>query len=178
MRHKQVEIALAAARDAKVPIKIVGGGADEARLAAEYGEHAEFLGRVSDDELARLYAEARALVIPGIEEFGITAVEAQATGRPVIAADGGGARETVIDGETGLFFPQGDVAALSAAMRSPLLDEMEPSRAVANAQRFSAEVFRAEFSRQVDAALAVAGAAPNARSTPPSRSLLADPTSR
>ena len=75
-----------------------------ARLRALSGSSAEFLGRVDDEQLAALYASCRALIVPNVEEFGITAVEAQASGRPVIAADGGGARETVIEGETGYFF--------------------------------------------------------------------------
>lgn len=153
VRHKQIEVALEAAKRASVPIKIVGGGADEARLRAAYGGHAEFLGRIDDDALAALYAQARALVVPNLEEFGIAAVEAQASGRPVIAADGGGARETVVDGETGRFFPLGDVAALVDAMRDPLLDSIDSARAVANAQRFSVETFHRGLSSQIAIAM-------------------------
>lgn len=156
VRHKQVEVALDAAREARVPIKVVGGGADEKRLRAEHGDHAEFLGRLDDKALANLYARARALVMPNIEEFGITAVEAQASGRPVIAADGGGAREIVIEEETGMFVPHGDVGALAKAMRSPLLDRLEPARAVANAQRFSVKAFQDGILEQVAAAQAAA----------------------
>jgi glycosyltransferase involved in cell wall biosynthesis len=152
VRHKQIEVALEAARRARVPIKVVGGGADEARLRAAFNGQAEFMGRLGDDELAALYARARALVMPNLEEFGITAVEAQASGRPVIAADGGGARETVIGGETGRFFPLGDITALADAMHDPLLDSIDPGRPVANAQRFSVKAFQRGFLAQVEAA--------------------------
>jgi glycosyltransferase involved in cell wall biosynthesis len=149
VRHKQVEVALAAAREAKVPIRVVGGGADEVRLRAEYAGSAEFLGRVDDDRLAALYASCRALVVPNIEEFGITAVEAQASGRPVIAADGGGARETVVEGKTGFFFQLDDVGALARLLRSRALDELLPADAVRNSERFSVQSFQHGISRQV-----------------------------
>ena len=152
VRHKQAEIALEAARAANVPIKVVGGGADEARLKDRYADGAEFLGRLGDRELADFYPRARALVVPNVEEFGIAAVEAQASGRPVIAADAGGARETVLHGETGVLVPHGDVGALAEAMRSPVLDELEPARAVANAHRFSVSSFQEGLCEQVSIA--------------------------
>ena len=154
VRHKQTDVALEAARRAGVPIKVVGTGAHEAELRARHGDHAEFLGRVGDRELAAVYAGARALVMPNVEEFGITAVEAQASGRPVIAADGGGARETVIEGETGVFVPHGDPGALAAAMKSSVLDGLDPDRAVASARRFSVEAFQQGISAQLAAARA------------------------
>ena len=156
VRHKAVEVALRAAREAGTPIRIVGGGADEARLRAEYAGSAEFLGRVDDDTLAELFASCRALVMPNIEEFGITAVEAQASGRPVVAADGGGARETVVEGQTGVFFPAGDASALAKILRSDVLDELDPADAVRSSQRFSVESFQAGIRRHV----ALARAAP------------------
>ena len=85
---------------ARTPIRVVGSGPDLRALRAAYPE-AEFLGRPGDGELVELYAAARAVVVPSMEEFGITAVEAQAAGRPVIAAAAGGALETVLDGRTG-----------------------------------------------------------------------------
>ncbi len=149
VRHKRIDVALEAARVAGVPITVVGSGADESRLRAEYGASATFLGRIDDESLARLYSRARALVMPNVEEFGITAVEAQASGRPVIAADGGGARETVLESQTGLFVPQGDVAALAAAMRSPDIDELLPQDACNNARRFSTQAFQRGIMRAI-----------------------------
>ena len=150
--HKQVDLALRAARRARVPIKVVGGGVDAPRLRAEHDDHAEFLGRVDDEHLARLFAGARALVVPNIEEFGITAVEAQASGRPVIAADGGGARETVVDGGTGLFFEPENEDALTARLLSRSIDSLRPEDAIASARRFSVSAFRDGFAAQVERA--------------------------
>ncbi len=109
VRHKQVEMALEAARLAGKRVKVVGSGPDLPRLRALYPETAEFLGHVGDDELTDVYRRACALIVPNVEEFGIAMVEAQAAGRPVIAADGGGAREIILPGRTGELFPVGDV---------------------------------------------------------------------
>ncbi|MGH3826965.1 MAG: glycosyltransferase, partial [Pseudonocardiaceae bacterium] len=153
VRHKQWELALRAASRAGVPVKVVGGGSDAARLRALYGDHAEFLGRVSDTELAALYARARALVVPNAEEFGVAAVEAQAAGRPVIAARAGGALETVTEGVTGAFFEPGDADSLTAILSDPALDRLRPQDAVANAGRFSAQAFQEAMLDQIHQAL-------------------------
>ena len=115
VRHKRLHIALEAARRARVPIRVVGCGPDHAALQDAYPE-AEFLGRVGDEELVELYASARAVIVPSMEEFGITAVEAQAAGRPVIAAAAGGALETVLDGRTGLLVTLDDVDSFTRAI--------------------------------------------------------------
>jgi glycosyltransferase involved in cell wall biosynthesis len=154
VRHKQWELALQAARRAGVPVKVVGGGSDEPRLRALHGDHAEFLGRVSDPELAALYARSRALVVPNTEEFGITAVEAQAAGRPVVAARAGGALETVIEGVTGAFFEPGNADSLTAILSDPALDRLSPEDAVSNARRFSVEAFHQAMLDQIEDALA------------------------
>ena len=90
---------------------MVGTGPDLERLKHEYAGSAEFLGRIGDEELTRLYARARAMVVPNVEEFGIAAVESQAAGRPVLAADAGGARETVLEGVTGHLLAVDDVGS-------------------------------------------------------------------
>ncbi len=156
VRHKNVELALEAAEIADVPIKIVGGGTDEQRLRQRYGRRAgvEFLGRVPDEALAELYSGCRALVMPNIEEFGITAVEAQAAGRPVIAVDAGGARETVVAESSGLFFAPDDVNGLAAALRHPFLDDVVPADCESSAARFSVASFRDAFRAEVENAIA------------------------
>jgi glycosyltransferase involved in cell wall biosynthesis len=156
VRHKRVHIALEAARRAGRRIKVVGTGPDLSSLHREYGADAEFLGRVNDEELEHLYPRARAFVMANVEEFGIAAVEAQAAGRPVLAADAGGARETVVEGETGHRFPVDDIDALAAAMVDPGLDRFDPGHIVANAQRFSVAAFTTRLRREVDRAVAAA----------------------
>ncbi len=150
--HKRVHVALEAARRARAPIRVVGAGPERAALAAAYPE-AELLGRVDDRELAALYAHARAVIVPSREEFGITAVEAQAAGRPVIAADSGGARETVIDGRTGLLVPFDDVAAFAGAIARIEQLALDPADAVASAARFSVAAFRAHLTAHVERVL-------------------------
>jgi glycosyltransferase involved in cell wall biosynthesis len=155
--HKRVENALEAARRAKVPIAVVGGGRLLDQLSREYGKSAIFHGRVSDAELVDLYRRARALVVPNVEEFGIAAVEGQASGRPVLAADAGGARETVIEGETGVRVPPDDVDALAEAMREVDWEGFDPKRIREHSLRFSIDEFKRRFTSQVTSLVAGAG---------------------
>jgi len=141
VRHKRLHVALEAARRARVPIRIVGSGPDHAALSEAYPE-AEFLGRATDEELVELYATARGVVVPAREEFGITAVEAQAAGRPVIAAATGGALETVVDGQTGCLVTLDDVDSFAQAMRGFDALDFDPARAQKNAERFSVASFQ------------------------------------
>ncbi len=149
--HKRVEVALEAARLAGRPIKVVGEGPDLARLRERYDEPGvEFLGNVSDDRLAQLYARCLALVVPNIEEFGIAAVEAQAAGRPVIAVARGGVRETVVDGETGALVDGEDAGALAEPLRDLDFGGFDPAAIRANAERFSTTSFRRRFQALVE----------------------------
>lgn len=157
--HKRVEIALQAARQAGQPIKVVGTGPELEALRARFGDSAEFLGRVPDGELARLYAGARMFVMTNVEEFGIAAVEAQAAGRPVVAAAAGGALETVIPGETGVLVPEDDVDAFAEAFRYTDFDRFSPEAAQRNAERFSV----ARFQRELRATVARVLERPRAR---------------
>jgi glycosyltransferase involved in cell wall biosynthesis len=154
VRHKRVDIALEAARRAERPFKVVGTGPELEALQARFGSSAEFLGRVSDAELAGLYADARALVVPNVEEFGIAAVEAQAAGRPVVARNAGGTRETVIDGATGVLMERGDVDELAEVMREVDFDRFSSDETVRNAARFSRERFQEQFRAEVARATA------------------------
>jgi glycosyltransferase involved in cell wall biosynthesis len=142
VRHKQVDVALEAARRAGVRVVVVGSGPERERLSALYADVARFEGRLGDDELAALYARALAVLIPNVEEFGITAVEAQAAGRPVLAADAGGARETVVSGVTGMHFAPGDVNAIAEAMREIDWTRFDAHRCRAQAERFSVSAFQ------------------------------------
>jgi glycosyltransferase involved in cell wall biosynthesis len=149
VRHKRPELAIEAAVAARRPLKVVGLGPELGRLRARYGGQAEFLGRVSDDELACLYAGASALVVPSVEEFGIAAVEAQAAGRPVVAIDAGGARETVVHGHTGVLVPPDDRRALIRALRYDFTG-FDPDAARAHARRFSPSAFQARLKEIVE----------------------------
>jgi glycosyltransferase involved in cell wall biosynthesis len=153
VRHKRVDLAAAAATAAGQRLKVVGGGPELARLRAQYPAHVEFLGRVEDEQLVDLYAHARAAVVPNIEEFGITAVEAQAAGRPVIAPRAGGTLETVQDGITGLLVEADDVGELERTMRSLDPRDFDAGVIQQHAQRFSVSSFQARFRQEVALAL-------------------------
>jgi glycosyltransferase involved in cell wall biosynthesis len=149
VRHKRIDIALEAAQLAGRRIKVVGTGPDLEPLRQRFGATAEFLGRVSDVELAGLYARAAAFVMANVEEFGIAAVEAQAAGRPVVAVAAGGALETVVDGETGVLVPQGDVSAMAEALRFVDFDRFAPEVIQKNADRFSVATFKERLTTEV-----------------------------
>lgn len=143
--YKRVDLAIEAASLAGARLVIVGTGSMEAPLRARPGG-AEVLGRVSDEKLRDLYRRARLLVFPQIEDFGITAVEAQACGCPVVARGVGGALDTVIEGTTGSFFADATPAAIvSAAKRCP----SGGTECVARAEGFSEPVFDRAIERQI-----------------------------
>lgn len=104
--YKRYDLVVDAFTKLGLPLKIFGTGPAEASLRARAGKNITFLGRVSDEERVRLFENATAFVHPHEEDFGITAVEAMAAGRPVIAYRRGGALETVIDGVTGVLFDE------------------------------------------------------------------------
>jgi len=114
--YKRIDLAVEAFNRLGLPLKIAGDGPEKERLAALAKSNIQFLGRVSDEEVKKHYAACRAFIFPGEEDFGITPVEAQAAGRPVIAYGAGGALETVKDGVTGEFFGTQTVEALVEVM--------------------------------------------------------------
>jgi glycosyltransferase involved in cell wall biosynthesis len=154
--HKRPHIALEAGRRAHRRVVVVGSGPELGRLRERYGASAEFLGRVDDSTLSTLYARAGAVVVPNVEEFGITAVEAQASGRPVIGVNAGGARETVVHGRTGWLVPPDDIDALARALRSDYHEGAlaPPAEIREHAQRFSKAAFAARLKAAVDEAAA------------------------
>lgn len=149
VRHKRPDLAIEAAAAAGRRIKVVGTGPELGPLKARYEREAEFLGRVDDLELARLYAETAALVVPNVEEFGLVSVEAQAAGRPVVGIDAGGVSETVISGRTGLLVPDGDLAALARALQSDFT-RFDPHDISAHAQQFSRDAFQMRLREVVE----------------------------
>jgi len=156
VRHKRVDVALDAARRAEQPIKVVGTGPDLERLKALFPE-AEFLERISDAHLGALLGRARALVVPNVEEFGVAAVEAQASGRPVLGTSEGGTAETVAEGRTGHLVPPGDVDALAEAMRHGDFDRFSGEEIRTNAERFSTEAFQRRLGAEVARLAATTG---------------------
>ncbi|HXR66502.1 MAG TPA: glycosyltransferase, partial [Ktedonobacteraceae bacterium] len=102
----------------QLPLVVIGGGRDEKQLRAMAGPTVRFLGRLSDSETLPYIAQCRAFLFPGEEDFGITPLEVQASGRPVIAYGAGGALASVVDGVTGTFFHQQTAESLAAVLAS------------------------------------------------------------
>ncbi|HEX2128927.1 MAG TPA: glycosyltransferase [Solirubrobacterales bacterium] len=152
--HKRVDVALEAARLAGRRMVVVGNGPELRRLRTRFGEVATFMGRIGDEELASVYAGALALVIPNVEEFGIAGVEAQAAGRPVLALGQGGARETVVEGETGVLIEGAGPDAFAEAMRAVDFTRFDQAAARRNAERFAPELFRSRLRELVERAAA------------------------
>ena len=114
--YKRVDLVIEAFNRLRLPLRIIGDGRDRPRLEAMAEPNVQFLGYVTDEDRRRHFAQCRALIFPGEEDFGLVPVETQASGRPVIAYAAGGALDTVVAGETGLFFTEQTVEALCDAV--------------------------------------------------------------
>ena len=161
--YKRLDIALEAFRQLDAPLWVVGTGQEAARLTSgALPSHIRFLGPVPNEALAGLYRDARALIFTPEEDFGIVPLEAQASGRPVIAYGRGGALETVSP-LTGLFFDEQTPAALVEAVRrfEAWEPQFRPADARAQAERFSRATFLRSVKAEVDALLGAATSYPD-----------------
>jgi glycosyltransferase involved in cell wall biosynthesis len=145
--YKRVDIAVEAFNLLGLPLVIIGEGSERRRLEARAGKNIVLLGAQPFSVLKDHYRRCRALVFPGIEDFGIVPLEAQASGRPVIAYGKGGALETVVDGVTGLFFPEQTPAHLVAAVErfEAESDRFDPAACRRQAENFSPDKFKREL---------------------------------
>lgn len=141
--YKKADVALEAFNRLGVPALMVGDGEMYRQIAAKAGPNVEVRKRLSFAELKRAYAACRGLVFTAEEDFGIVPVEANASGRPVIAFGRGGVTDSVVDGKTGLFFDrQTPVALVEALIRfEKWLPQFRPEDALRSAARFSPDVF-------------------------------------
>lgn len=141
-KYKKIDLVIKLFNKLGYKFKIVGVGPEYRHLASFAKENVELLGRVSEELLLRIIAGCRALIIAGEEDFGITSLEAQAMGKPIIAYKAGGALETVIEGKTGIFFSSQDEESLKKALQRFLLRKIDSKDCVDNAKRFSKEIFQ------------------------------------
>lgn len=139
--YKRIDLAVVAATRLGLPLRIVGRGPDEARLRALAGPSVEFAGGVPDRERVRLLQRCSALIVPGLEDFGMVALEAQAAGRPVIAYGAGGSLETVVEGATGALFREQTAECLQGALGGFDPSAYDPDACRANAARFDVARF-------------------------------------
>jgi glycosyltransferase involved in cell wall biosynthesis len=155
--YKRLDVAIEACRKVRVRLRVAGTGPELARLQQLGGRDVDFLGWKSDEEIRQLYRESTAVLLPGVEDFGIVPVEAQACGTPVVALDAGGAQETVSDGRTGVLAGDGSVDAFADAVSRALETRFDPAQIRLNALRFSRSRFLAEFRSAVDDAVVQSG---------------------
>jgi glycosyltransferase involved in cell wall biosynthesis len=113
-----------------------------------------FVGWRSDQEIRELYRQARAVLLPGVEDFGMVPVEAQACGAPIVAYARGGACETVIDGQTGVLVEDAGAEAFAEGLRRVEIGRFAPEAIRRNAERFSRERFMTDFRAAIDEAIA------------------------
>jgi glycosyltransferase involved in cell wall biosynthesis len=140
--YKRIELAIEAFNLRGEPLKVVGTGPEFKKLRKTARSNIEFLGPVSPENLRSLYQKAKALLLPGEEDFGITALEAQACGTPVIAYGRGGARESIIPGKTGIFFSELTAASLDSALDKFQGLEFNKTIIRSNAMKFSRAAFK------------------------------------
>ena len=145
LSYKKIDLAIQACQNLGRRLLVVGSGPEEARLRAMAHGEVEFLGRVPEEQLKQLYSQAKALIYPGYEDFGLIPVEAQASGCPVIAYGAGGVLESIVPDQTGIFFAEQHTAALQKAILR--FEEMRFEHALIrqNAQRFDVEIFKREI---------------------------------
>jgi glycosyltransferase involved in cell wall biosynthesis len=151
-RYKALDRVVMAANEHGLRLDVIGEGPDRGRLETLAGPTVRFLGRLDDADVAAQMARCVALVVPGVEDFGLTMAEVQAAGRPPIALAAGGALDIVRDGETGFLVAEPTVAAVGAAMRRAQRVELDRRALVASARRFDSTVFDAAIDEIVEQA--------------------------
>jgi glycosyltransferase involved in cell wall biosynthesis len=142
--YKRIDLAIEACNRLNLPLRIVGKGPDRTRLERLAGSTVQFLGSVGDEDVRDLMSACRALLFPGEEDFGLTPLEVQACGRPVIAYRAGGSLETVVEGVTGSFFAKQTVESLCQVLEG-FSDSYDSAAIRTHAKRFD----RLEFKRRL-----------------------------
>ncbi|OGH10236.1 MAG: hypothetical protein A2152_00525 [Candidatus Levybacteria bacterium RBG_16_35_6] len=148
--YKRVDLAIKACNRLNLPLKIIGTGYQLRRLKLIAGPTIKFLGEVSEKKLKYYYENCKALIFPGVEDFGLTMVEAQSYGKPVIAFSGGGAKEIVKKGETGEFFNRQEEKSLVDVLKNFDVCRYNSLSCYKNSQRFSFEKFRKSLKEFLD----------------------------
>jgi glycosyltransferase involved in cell wall biosynthesis len=166
MAHKRIDVAIEAFNRLRAPLVVVGDGPQLRRLRRLAGPTVSVVGRQPDARVAELLRSARALVVTAAEEFGIAAVEALASGRPVIALGAGGVLESVREGETGAYYDDSHPDALADVVARFDTLGVDPAACVAAAQQFGHGQFKAALRQIVNEAL-VAERPPTAVDRPP-----------
>lgn len=148
--YKRVDLAIQACNELKMPLRVIGTGPELNRLKMMAGPTVKLMGRLSEEEIKWHYARCRAFLFPGEEDFGITPLEAQASGRPVIAFGKGGALETVVNGQTGLFFEKQTSESLKAKINEFLNLKFDKQVIRQHAEKYDINSFKNRFKSYVE----------------------------
>ena len=135
--YKRIDLAIQACNKGGKNLIIIGEGPDRKRLEKLSRKTIKFLGSQPKEKVAEYYSNAIATIFPGSEDFGLVPLESMASGTPVIAFDKGGAKETVIEGETGTFFDEPSADSLLCAMEQFDRDSFSPDKMRSHAEKFS-----------------------------------------
>lgn len=153
--YKKVDLVIECFNRLKWPLVVVGTGSEYNSLRRKSkSKNTEFVGYMGDEELADYYANCRALIFPQDEDFGLTPLEAQSFGKPVIAYKAGGALETIITGKTGVFFEKQTASSLEQAVKKFNTMQFSRKSCINNANRFKLENFHKEFGKLVEKSIA------------------------
>lgn len=150
VNYKRVDLAIKSFNKLSLPLKIVGTGAQMSYLKSIANENIEFLGDLTDSKLSFYYKNCKALIFPGLEDFGLVMIEAQSFGKPVIAFRGGGAQDIVIEGKTGEFFDKQNEDSLIDALQKFQGKSYNTKLCKENALRFSFENFKNQLLKSIN----------------------------
>ncbi len=153
---KRPDIVVDACTRLKLNLVVAGDGRELAALRERAGPTVRFAGRVNDVQMRELYRDCRALVLPSEEDFGITPLEAMASGRPVIAYGRGGVLDTVVPGQTGVFFEEQSADAVADTLADFDMDRFDPEAVRRHAEGFDSVAFRRRLRSLIDGHLAEA----------------------
>lgn len=149
---KRADLVIQACNALRLPLVVAGDGRDRPRLERMAGPTVRFVGRAEGARKAQLFARCAAFILPAIEDFGITPLEAMASGRPVVAIGAGGALDTVVSGITGEFFPDQTAESLTTTLQRFEPDAYDPAVIRRHAMSFGSDQFRQRIAEAVDAA--------------------------
>ena len=148
--YKRIDLAVAACTRTKLPLTVIGDGPEHQRLMDMAGPTIGFYSDVSDEDIPGYFQSAEAFLFPGLDDFGIVAVEAMAAGTPVIAYKAGGALDYITPAKTGLFFEEATVKSLNQALKSFRSSKFKSSDIEKWATKFSSQAFANNLNLYLD----------------------------
>jgi len=148
--YKRIDMAVAACTKLNVPLSVIGNGPQHKKLKKIAGPSITFVTTANDDEVAEYVGTSKAFIFPGVDDFGISAVEALAAGTPVVAFEGGGALDYIKDGKNGRFFKKPSVKALTSALHGIEKEKYAPEDIKRSATPFSTQKFSQNIKKFID----------------------------